>query len=734
MNTSKTIRSLGLAVFLLIACSKGFHAGGTQQKNEIPDKQNQPFYVAPPQMPKKDLSGEIGKRILTLLSIQAERNLKNKEYFKNGKVFPGNTVFTKYFLGGCANMFSVLVRYGKPGETMAGTTRKKLQALTVSCLETVAQTHPLGSGKKPWSKSETGRTVYKLGMGAWLNWTHLSPQTQKLIGRIMAAEANRFIDAPVPSGLRGNSLADSNAWNGGGLAVAACMFKNHPNAVKWAQKAHAYMIGAYATASDIKENRQVMGKPLSEWIETPNALSDHTVEKQGFVHPDYMAAISEMFRSTLAFRFAGDPVPESSTFNGEQVFDRLMYLTLPDGSHFYPQGTYYTPRRIDSFFQVCSMAALKHHPRRKAALIRSIENLENMAREWPDLPMHAWLGLPVDLGCTWGLTQNYLACRFFGTGDKALRDEELESSLAGVHKSDQGRFVMHRTKNSLSSFSWHPKALMGMTMPLDRDVMVYPMPLSAVGEVYEQVPNSKKDAPFSFKSKSLAVSKMERGLGALVRIEMCRGKVKQHSAFISLPDGNSVYLSQRTAVQKVKLGTSANGSVTVIDDSRLPYQGEARQFFIAGGQVEPNAQKTFRTHWVNVDGRMGYAVLGGNALKLNPVKGKPRIRRGTGTMYHTVRLSFVDHKPGTRFDAGEPMGSFAMVSCPNQDQKATAQLSTAIQKEGWAANQNGFLALRAGNYLVLANFTEKEKSIRVKDRIWGVSPFTASWLDLNQRD
>jgi len=549
------------------------------------------FRVDPPRMPDQDLSGNVGQRLLALLSTQAERNLKENGYFINGRVRGADRRYGRYSLGGCASMFTVLARYGKPGRSMVGTIRQKLETHAAACVEAVARTHRLSGAKRERDKFASGRFIYLLGMGAWLNWDKLPADMQLRVARIIAYETDRFLASRAPAKLYKDTQAESNAWTGGGIAVASCMLKNHPNRARWAEKANEYMISAYATARDTADKRLVDGKPLADWLRGPNAFNDHTVENHGIVHPDYIAAISEMIRSTLAYRMAGLPAPEAATFNADKVFDRLMFLTLPDGSHFYPHGTDYTPRRIDSFFQACNIVPLKPDPRRKAFFLRSLGNLEAMATRWPVLPMHGWLGFPLDLGCTWGVTQNYLLCRLSGNGGRALNDTELEASLAGVHKSGQGRFVMHRTDKALSSFSWHPKAVMGMTMPLDRDTLCYPMPLSTIGELRERLQEKNTDKRLSLKVRSHRAAVSENGFSAMADLELCAGKVLQHCALVSLPNGMSVYLPERRAVKRVEIGQAVNGRIAVFDDMRWPHQRNPRRFFSAQGEIRPDAKK-----------------------------------------------------------------------------------------------------------------------------------------------
>ena len=93
--------------------------------------------------------------------------------------------------------------------------------------------------------------------------------------------------------------------------------------------------------------------------------------------------------------------------------------------------------------------------------------METIAAERPGVPMSGWIGFPHDLGSTWGLTQNYLPLRLFGDGGEALPDDRLETELAGLFASEHGKFVVHRTPSTVSSFSWRSMGKQPPVMGLD---------------------------------------------------------------------------------------------------------------------------------------------------------------------------------------------------------------------------------------------------------------------------
>jgi len=696
------------------------------------------YRVKPPEFPDGDLSGALGPRLLALLSDQVARNLeamkndRKKAGIEDPNAIVSDIPYFEFFVAGSAYAAAVLVRFGEPGDTMGGLSREQLLGSAVRMIQAVAHDHRLGGGTKQWNTFRSARIIHSLGMAAWLLWDDLDRPTQLLVARIMEHEADRFLDRPAPAKLYGDTQAESNAWTGGGIAVSACMLQYHPHQRLWARKANEYMISAYATARDVASDEVIDGKSLGQWLTAPNAFPDYTVENHGLVHPDYIGAISEMVRCAISFRLAGKAVPQAVTFNAEEVLGLLVLLYLPDGTELYPQNTDYTPRRLDVFLQAGNIIPHKPSPLRKACLLRTLASMEVLAAERPDQPMNGWIGFPYDLGSTWGLTQNYLMFRLFGDGGEALADDQLEASLTGVFASEYGKFAVHRTPNTISSFSWHstgkqPK-VMGLTMPLDKDILCYPMPWSYVGQVRE----SGERVTLKVRSHRLAVH--ENGFAVSVELGWCADKVRQNCAFVSLPDGRSVYFEERRAEEKVTIDPATSGNVTFFDDPRWIYQANPRTFFVEQGNLKPETGTLFEGNWVNIDDRSGYVVLGSNGFCLFAMPGRPCIWRGNGTMYHTCRIEFVSAaRAATKtapvlFEGGEQINRFGMVSCPNQTKEETAALARRIDAAGWHMAEDGVLAMMLDKYLVYANFSSKPKSLFNGRETIPLAPETSGWV------
>jgi len=440
-----------------------------------------------------------------------------------------------------------------------------------------------------------------------------------------------------------------------------------------------------------------------------------------------------MIRGAIAYTLAGEPIPEAVTFNAAEVLDRAMAMSLPDGTHLYVQGTDYTPRRVDSLFQACNLVTLQPNPQRKASFLRSLATMEEMARKRPDAPLSAWLGSPYDLGVMWGLTQNYLMSRFYGDGGEALPDASYETSLAGVHLSEGGCFVMHRTPEAISTFSWHARTkepkVMGLTMPLDRDVLCYPMPWSYMGLVSEALPDDVMDAA-ALAAVRHDVRAEEDGFSVTLELTWCSGKVRQDCAFISLPDGRTVYFERRTAVEDVTIACASCGDSTVCDDTQWVFQDGPRAYWGASGELDQEREGPHDGSWFNIDNRMGCIAAGADRFLLTKHKGRPCIWRGDGTMYDICRISFLPDfcGPGElSFSTGEQISSFAMVSCPNQTSQETAALASELKETGISIRPDGLFVIELPQFTVWANLSEEPRPLQAGKGSLELPPFTSGW-------
>jgi len=698
----------------------------------------QQYLVTPVTLPVSDRSGAVGERLLKLLSVQAERGLQWALEVSGqpavpvvefavpegkGMKWPVHNLFNA---ATNAYVFAALARFGTPGRTMGGISREQMEQMAVVMIRAVADTHPVSGSAEVranwWDKWRAIRVDHIFQMGGWLLWDRMEPETRLLLPQILAHDADLYLQDEAPALLYDDTQAESNAWTGGGLALAYCMLKQHPHREMRGEKAREFMVSAYATAEDLSSERLVDGKPLNRWLHGANAFPDYTVENHGFIHPIYIAAVSEMVRSVICYRLAGERVPEAATFNAAHVFDTLMLLNLPDGNHLYVQGTDYDPRRLDSFLQACNIIPLKPDPLREACFLRVLGSMERMARERPEMDMSGDILFRFDFGTSWALTENYMMRRLFGGPAEAIPEDQIEQRLAGVHMNELARFALHRTPRTVSTFSWHAiersSQVMGITMPLQKDVLCCAYPCgSYIGDV--DVGADTPAPPIRVVSCNAVAN--GAGFGVVAELERCSGKVTQHCAFVSLPDGRSVYLEHREARQAVSVMSADSGNVWIYDDLRWPFQKRPRTFCSRDGILRPVSGRTYEGNWINVDDRMGYAAMGLEKFGLETSTDR----------YHTWRLAFVHPASGAvpqHFEPGQSISSFGLVSCPHQASGETEGMAEDMSRRGWHIKTAGVLALVIKPFLVYASFEERPEHCPLSDGRVHFRGRTAGWL------
>ena len=261
---------------------------------------------------------------------------------------------------------------------------------------------------------------------------------------------------------------------------------------------------------------------------------------------------------------------------------------------------------------------------------------------------------------------------------------------------------------------------MGFTVPLDKDVLCFPAVGGYIGTVTEDSTTDDK-----LVVRRHHVKKDAESFGVTMELERCGGKVEQRGGFISLPDGRSVYMEQRKALQELFIVSAESGNVCIYDDTRWPFQKEPRVFCSEEGilNTQPGAKINGTGTWLNIDNRMGYAVLGSHGFTMTQ----------SLEYYHTWSVSFVSAASETlplQIPSGEQINCFAMISCPGQSSDDTACTAAELLKKGWLIQKDRVLAIHVSPYLVYVNFADEpadieagNKTVELASRSGGFIPY-----------
>ncbi len=162
--------------------------------------------------------------------------------------------------------------------------RERLVARVEAALRYAAETHVTGStvcvdGQRWGDGWQTALWTGTLGMAAAILEEDLPPSLIGSCKRVVAHEADRLTRIPPPSGYRGDSKAEENAWNSNAPALAAAWMSDDPRAEEWLATARRYLVNSYTVPDE--------DGPLAEWITTTTLHPSYACENHGFFHPSY---------------------------------------------------------------------------------------------------------------------------------------------------------------------------------------------------------------------------------------------------------------------------------------------------------------------------------------------------------------------------------------------------------------------------------------------------------------
>ncbi|MBT7303751.1 MAG: discoidin domain-containing protein [Victivallales bacterium] len=189
---------------------------------------------------------------------------------------------------------------------------------------------------KTWGFSwQSSLWTGSMGLACALLQDQLPTDLVKDCQRVVAVEATRLAKSSPPSGSRGDSKAEENAWNTNAMALAAAWVPKGPHDL-WLKGAKNYLVNTY-TVPDPGDD------PLREWITTANLLPSFAMENHGFFHPSYqMVSGMSMGDSHLMARILNPAVAEElrpfAEHNVLPAWRCLERVVLDSGELGYPSG------------------------------------------------------------------------------------------------------------------------------------------------------------------------------------------------------------------------------------------------------------------------------------------------------------------------------------------------------------------------------------------------------------
>lgn len=555
-------------------------------------------------------------------------------------------------------------------------------------------THVTGTAKcvdgKQWGNSwQSAMWTGTLAFGAWLVWDQLEAELRTGIERVLTSEADRFLAAPPPTGLWGDTKAEENGWNLICIALARNMFPTHPHAAAWQAKAIEYAMNTLSAPQDLQDKRLVDGHAVCDWVHGANVQPDFTLENHNFFHPSYVACSSYFLTQTaMYYTLAGQPIPAAATHHLLDTWHMLQTIILPCGESAFPQGMDWELHGLNFINLFASLGTWQKDP--LAARMEQITLQYMRARQIQckgDLTVPgSRLGFTRHAICAEQAAYGYLAHRLFGSPTKELPARKAAALVQGARDYPYVDFLAHRTANKFVSFSWKNR-VMGQVIPLGEGhegnpLFTVPIVNGLVGAFDLQPRGDTKTRVLEHTRRQTPNGFQTTGVLALNG-----GRLKQTLTVTSVGEKTVVYQDEVTALANVTVLRELGVPLGIENDElsggqRTLYHQDGQQLFNWRTHRRPAA---IRGAWANVDGRLGVVAAAGSGLAYAQPPGyDPHMAVCADVLYSSYQ------EGPKHFQAGETVAHRVILVFTEVSPKQTAALARSVRLE----EQSGHPVLR----------------------------------------
>jgi len=499
-----------------------------------------------------------------------------------------------------------------PQERLTPAQRNQARTQAIACLRYLNQAHVTGGGvclnDKAWGNAwQSAMWTRAAGLGGWLLWEHLDESLRNGVARMVAYEADRFIDkAPKSSEFR-DSGAEENPWNALVTGLACNMMPNHAHTPQWDRATKIYLYNTFSVKAD-HDNATLAddGQAIQEWVTTVNAHPDFTIENHGLVHVGYLKnALGTLLENASHYQLARKPVPRAVLHHADEAFSVLKMCMSWDGAAIYFGGNDWKIIHTQCS-DVSIYAAL-----RQLAEDDTAAGLEEVALDTMNTIQHKQEGFynirrDLEYGglCASRLISAYWLHTLVDKASKPITPQALNEPLYGVAYLESARAVIQRTPTKFASFAWGPRR-MALALPENGSWVVWPHTSSYLGYVNDQDSSARH-------AKLVAVNpdvQTDR-FSVTGTLERCEGAVTQDFSFVSLPGDVTVYIERLRTADDVNITHRETGVIgheyDLGKNTRTVY-GRFGQATVHGTGGEERLRQ-WPSDWFNVGGRIGYVV------------------------------------------------------------------------------------------------------------------------------
>lgn len=674
-----------------------------------------------------------------------------------------------HFFGGChgygtdtsypAALYAVLAKIGEFDEEATGVSRERLKTRAIQGIRYLGFTHgsgpedcvrplshnPANSGLK-WGRpdedyfraTQTGNSIAALCTAAQFLWDDLDEEAKLMVQTIAASYADRWCEVRPRSGVYNDTQEEENAWTANGISAAMNLFPDHPNAEKWKTGFIRWALNSVVSYKDCYIQEKVL--PAKTRRTAPTEIppfinvtlhADYTTENHGFVHPDYLkSGINLRATHLVGAWIGGEEALSCALYNNEEIYERVILKCIQaDGFGIAVQGQdWYYNKQHESLFTHAVMNVVHEHP--DAAMIeRDVLSrmeqvqlshssgclVEEKAEEYWLTPFQSLKHIePLNM---LSLLKSFLLHSFGGDGVPPSDREAFHRRMEGVHHYPYGSFIIHKTKRAFSAFNWRSN-VMGLTLPESGIWSLTPMFNNYVGTVEFETSNGVKGLTNETRVRHVErahVVPQADGFGACAAIPRGDRELLQHVAFVSLPDGRTVYMEQIHAVKQCRIRRMHTGIIGVRNEryKQLPDVARGyRTLYGPGGTAKtfegmfggsPDERDVFMpVPYLNLDQQVGFQVLGSAGMQYWNRHEFPKYTGVENTLVLNAREQ-VELEPG---DSLPPLTVFTL---PNRTLEETARhAAETVQLEGPDPQA---MVFESQGCLVYANFGDADRTV-----------------------
>jgi hypothetical protein len=475
-----------------------------------------------------------------------------------------------------------LCRFGPYDEKLVGVSRAELLDTTIRpMIRYLTSTHvtgpkPTSDGKKWGDHWQSAFWTSSLAMAAWWLGDDLPDDLAAAVNRVVAYEADRFVNTEPPHQIKADTKAEENAWNSRVLSTAIVLMPDDPRRPQWEAAFHKWAISSFLRPADEHSTAIVDGRPIAEQFTGANIHDDFTLENHAIVHPDYMTTWNLTLGCSIEFAMTGRRPPEALAFNAAGLYENLKWFTLPDGGFVYPSGQDWTVyRHVDWIYPHVLMATFGRDAEAWPLADQCLEVLEKMQARTPTgtiyLPEENFFA-SAQTDKLRQFAQAWLTLHFARPADAdkpadpAPCGAGIPACRQGVRRLEHAKIILNRTPTATHTLSWGAH-VMAQCVPMRKDRLISPHLSSTVGTIRLK----GDDKPLPVTLVDIQLTETTDAFTAELVIDHGQA-VRARLTLESRPDGTLGLREQLTALEDITTAEIATGLIGILNDRRWVYQ------------------------------------------------------------------------------------------------------------------------------------------------------------------